>query len=204
MYRLTASLLNSWQRATDPEADENAYAGFLADLGREKRPAGPAAQAGIDFEDMVYRASRGDFTAVSDPGQDLAAAIAFGNRLRGAAYQVKATRSKLIAGMEINLVGIADFLQAGVITDIKRVQRYEYGKYQFSAQHPMYLELWPEATKFNYLIWDGGYAYQETYRRGDSEPIDAIAGRFLEYLRGADLMDIYTEKWEEKSNVYEL
>ena len=162
MYRLTASLLNSWLRGTDPEATGDEFGDFLADLGREKRPTSRAAQAGIDFETAVYNASKGLYDSEPEPEQDLAAAIAFGNRLKGAGYQVKAAKQITVEGMPINLVGVADFVKAGIITDIKRVMRYEYGKYQFSAQHPMYMELWPEATRFDYLIWDGKYADQET------------------------------------------
>ena len=198
MYRLTASLLNSWLRGTDPEATGDEFGDFLADLGREKRPTSRAAQTGIDFETAVYDASKGLYDSISDPEQDLAAAIAFGNRLKGASYQVKAMKQITVDGVPINLVGVADFVKAGIITDIKRVMRYEYGKYQFSAQHPMYMELWPEATRFDYLIWDGHYAYQETYRRGDFDAIENTVRKFLLYLDAADLMDIYKEHWEEK------
>lgn len=169
------------------------------DLGREHRPSGPAAQKGIEFEDMVYRASLGDYSTEFKPEKDLAAAISFGHKLTGAAYQVRAEKLVRLNGMDINLVGVADFIRAGKITDIKRVMRYEYGKYQFSAQHPMYLELWPEATRFDYLIWDGSYAYQETYRRQDCENILAIGKRFLDYLEDAGLMELYKLKWAEKA-----
>lgn len=195
---MTASLLNSWQRAMDPESVGSEFEDFLMDLGREHRPSGPAAQKGIEFEDMVYRASRGDYAQEHKPEQDLAAAISFGNRLMGAAYQARASKLVDIGGLPINLVGVADFLQAGQIYDIKRVLRYEYGKYQFSAQHPMYLELWPEAVRFDYMIWDGSYAYQETYRRQDCESVLVIAKRFLDFLEGADLMQTYMDKWKEK------
>lgn len=146
----------------------------------------------------MYRATLGEFDTESKPDCDLACAISFGHRLKGAAYQVRAEKQVKLGGLDINLVGVADFIRAGKIIDIKRVMRYEYGKYQFSAQHPMYLELWPEAVRFDYLIWDGSYAYQETYRRQDCESIYTIGKRFLDYLEGADLMGTYTAKWREK------
>ena len=93
------------------------------------------------------------------------------------------------------LVGIADCLKCGIIYDIKRVQRYEYGKYQHSTQHPMYLELFPEAMRFDYLIFDGSYCYREQYRRGDFVPIRQTAEGFLKYLEDADLMETYQEHW---------
>ena len=198
VYRLTASLLNSWLRATDPDAEGNEYADFLADLGREQRPTGPAAQMGIDFENTVDQASQGIYDKTEEPSADLAAAIAFGNRLKGAGYQVKAMKQTEVCGVPLNLVGIADFVKAGVITDIKRVMRYEYGKYQNSVQHPMYMELWPEAIRFDYLIWDGKYAYAETYRRGDFEPVTGTIQRFLNYLDAAGLTYTYFSHWKEK------
>lgn len=199
MYRLTASLLNSWQRATDPESCGNEYADFLADLGREKRPTSPAAKAGIDFEKAVsIVAAHGELGTDDCPDRDVSAACAFGERVRRAAYQVRGEIPITVQGIEINLVGIADFIKAGIITDIKRVQRYEYGKYQFSAQHPMYMRIFPEAMRFDYLIYDGAYCYMEQYRRGDFVPIEETAGAFIRYLQDADLIDLYFEKWKER------
>jgi len=198
-YRLTASLLNSWLRATDPEAVGNEYEDFLAALGREQRPTAPAAQAGIDFENAVsIVAEKGELTPGDCADRDVNAVYAFGQRCKGAAYQVRAEKEIEVCGLPINLVGIADFLKAGIITDIKRVVRYEYGKYQGSAQHPMYFELFPEAVRFDYLIYDGAYCYIEQYRRGEYRPIKEFAEAFLRYLRDAELIDIYMEKWEEK------
>lgn len=199
LYRLTASLLNSWMRATDPEACGTEYEDFLADLGREKRPTSPAAQAGIVFENAVSIVARyGELGTDDCPDRDMPAAIGFGQRLHGAAYQVRGEKEISLEKYRINLVGIADFIHAGIITDIKRVQRYEYGKYQFSAQHPMYMEIFPEALRFDYLIWDGAYAYVEQYRRGDFTPIRETAGAFLRYLEDANLIDIYLTKWKER------
>lgn len=198
-YRLTASLLNSWLRATDPEACGNEYEDFLAVLGREQRPTSQAAQAGIDFENAVsIVAATGELHKGDCPDRDINAAYAFGQRCKGASYQVRAEQEMEIMGLPINLVGIADFLQAGIITDIKRVVRYEYGKYQGSAQHPMYFELFPEAVRFDYLIYDGAYCYIEQYRRGEYRPIKEFAEAFLKYLRDAELLEEYMKKWEEK------
>lgn len=198
-YRLTASLLNSWLRATDPEAVCNEYEDFLAALGREQRPTSAAAQAGIDFENAVsIVAEKGELTPGDCADRDVNAVYAFGQRCKDAAYQVRAEKEMEIGGLTLNLVGVADFLRAGIITDIKRVLRYEYGKYQHSAQHPMYFELFPEAVRFDYLIYDGAYCYIEQYRRGEYQPIQQTAEAFLRYLDDADLLYIYKDKWEEK------
>lgn len=200
LYRLTASLLNSWQRATDPDACGNEYEDFLLDLAREKRATSGAAQAGIDFEKAVsIIAEHGELGTDDCADRDIPAVCAFGERVRRAAYQVRAEKEMEVGGLTLNLVGVADFLKAGIITDIKRVMRYEYGKYQHSAQHPMYMELFPEAVRFDYLIYDGSYCYMEQYRRGDYTPIQDTAAAFLRYLRDADLIDTYMSKWEEKA-----
>lgn len=198
-YRLTASLLNSWLRATDPEACGNEFEDFLAVLGREQRPTSPAAQAGLDFEKAVsIIAEHGELGTKDCADRDVPAVCAFGERVRRAAYQVRAEQEMEAGGLTLNLVGVADFVKAGIITDIKRVLRYEYGKYQNSAQHPMYFELFPEAVRFDYLIYDGSYCYIEQYQRGEYRPIRETAEAFLRYLKDADLIEKYLNEWKEK------
>lgn len=219
MYRLTHSLLEKWMRCTDPDtASDEAFAAFLNALERKKGPKTNAMQAGIDFEDEVnYFIENGILKAEDGPGEQTFVAMGdthvtekrkfndpqsrairqIGKILSGAQLQVREEKTIRLCGMDIHLVGVADALKAGMLYDIKRVQRYEYGKYQFSTQHPMYFELFPEAMKFSYLIFDGQYLYREDYRRGDFEPIETTAAAFLRYLEGAGLMDIYKEHWRE-------
>lgn len=205
LYRLTASLLNSWLRATDPEAGEKEYNDFYDSLNRIYHKPGPAAQTGIDFEDDVESVSEwlnrqmdGQAPLLKSGEQSATAVYQFAQKVKGGLYQMSCKKITRIHGMYVELYGICDFVKAGVIYDIKRVLRYEYGKYQFSAQHPMYMELLPGALKFRYLIFDGKYCYDETYRRGDFEPVERIAEAFYRYLDGAGLMDIYKDKWEVK------
>ena len=196
MYKMTHSLLESWRRATDPDADETAFGVFLDTLEREKRQKTKAMQDGIDFENAVTRYINNEAPGSERSGDELRAIAQFGNRLRGAQLQVREEKEIKVCGHEILLVGVADALKAGILSDIKRVQRYEYGKYQFSTQHPMYMELFPEALRFDYLIFDGKYCYMEQYRRGDFEPIQGTIKAFLEYLDGAELMEAYQKNWE--------
>lgn len=196
MYKMTHSLLESWRRATDPDADESAFGVFLDTLERKKRQKTKAMQDGIDFENAVTRYINNEAPDSKRIGDELRAIAQFGNRLRGAQLQVREEKEIKVCGREILLVGVADALKAGILSDIKRVQRYEYGKYQFSTQHPMYMELFPEALRFDYLIFDGKYCYMEQYRRGDFEPIHGTIKAFLEYLDGAELMEIYKKNWE--------
>lgn len=196
MYKMTHSLLESWRRATDPDADETAFGVFLDTLERKKRQKTKAMQDGIDFEYAVTRYINNEAPGSDRSGEEIRAIAQFGNRLRGAQLQVREEKEIKVCGREILLVGVADALKAGILSDIKRVQRYEYGKYQFSTQHPMYMELFPEALRFDYLIFDGKYCYMEQYRRGDFEPIHGTIKAFLEYLDGAELMETYQKNWE--------
>ena len=197
MYRLTHTLLESWRRATDPEADETAFASFLDTLERKKRPKTAAIQTGIAFEEAVNAYVRSKQVDIEDERM-LKAVVGFGNRLRGALLQVRAEKPVVIAKIPFLLVGVADALHAGILSDIKRPMRYEYGKYQQSTQHPMYMELFPEAIRFDYLIFDGAYCYREQYRRGDFAPIQDTIRAFVRYLNDADLMETYKKYWEEK------
>lgn len=192
--KVTCTLLNAWLRATDADASEEDFSSFLAVLERQKRPVTRAMQMGIDFESLVNSFVE-DGSVTTDDEASYRAACQFGRRLNGAQLQVWMEKPVTIAGMDFQLVGVADALHAGIISDIKRVQRYEYGKYQHSTQHPMYMELFPEAIRFDYLIFDGQYCYREQYRRGDFLPIESTIKAFLDYLTNADLMDIYKNKW---------
>lgn len=196
MYKMTHSLLESWRRATDPDADETAFGVFLDTLERKKRQKTKAMQDGIDFENAVTSYINNEAPDSDRIGEEIRAIAQFGNRLRGAQLQVREEKEIKVCGREILLVGVADALKAGILSDIKRVQRYEYGKYQFSTQHPMYMELFPEALRFDYLIFDGKYCYMEQYRRGDFESIQGTIKAFLEYLDGAELMETYQKNWE--------
>ena len=196
MYKMTHSLLERWRRATDPDADGTAFGVFLDTLERKKRQKIKAMQDGIDFETAVTRYINNEAPDSDKSGEEIRAIAQFGNRLRGAQLQVREEKEIKVCGHEILLVGVADALKAGILSDIKHVQRYEYGKYQFSTQHPMYMELFPEALRFDYLIFDGKYCYMEQYRRGDFEPIHGTIKAFLEYLDGAELMDTYKKNWE--------
>jgi hypothetical protein len=62
----------------------------------------------------------------------------------------------------------------------------------------MYFELFPEAVRFDYLIFDGYQTHKETYRRADCEPIQNHISRFIRDLRDIGLLETYKEYWEEK------
>lgn len=193
-YKITCTLLNAWLRATDADASEEDFSSFLAVLERKPTKDSKAMQEGRRFEELVNHRAH-NLNVVCDVEAEARAVAQFGQRLANAQLQVRMEKPVTIAGMDLQLVGVADALHAGIISDIKRVQRYEYGKYQHSTQHPMYMELFPEAIRFDYLIFDGQYCYREQYRRGDFLPIEDTIEVFLDYLTNADLMEIYKDKW---------
>lgn len=195
MYRITHSLLESWRRATDADA-AGTTEDFIQTLRRVPKPQTDAMLRGIKFEneitDIVVHGGR-----VSKGVEDKVI-LSFARKVAGSTPQVRAEKKVIVRNKPLYLVGVADFVRAGIIYDTKRVSRYEYGKYIDSTQHPMYFELFPEARRFDYLIYDGQYAYTETYRPDECRPIIETIGEFLDYLQDTCLMPTYEQYWEER------
>ena len=197
MYWLTQSLLSSWQHfldADDVYADA-ALSSFLSTLRREGKEMTPAMQAGIDFEAAINSTVAGVLVESVSAKYDRAVAK-FSRVCAGGQPQVPVAGRLHVSGLDFQLYGVCDYVKAGVIYDIKRVQRYEYGKYLHSPQHPMYLYLLPGASKFTYLIFDGTNTYAETYRRGDFEPIEDTISRFISWLLANGYLNDYFTHWE--------
>lgn len=192
MYKVTPSLLNSWMYGTDCEAGEGAFERFLCDLAREEKIPSRAMEEGIRFENLVNEYVENDKEA-PEPFTQIVQTL--GKRLKGGQLQVRWEQEENIGGENVLLVGVADCVKAGIISDIKRVQSYEYGKYQHSAQHPMYMHLCEGAIRFDYLIFDGKHLYYETYRRGDYRPIEHTIREFYTYLQSTNLWEIYKNYW---------
>lgn len=193
LLRVSPSLINSLSYALNADDDrtDKAMEDFLAYLRREPRPTTAAQKNGIAFEAMVNR-------CILSNGRELpenSVARVFGQRLKGASLQVECTKNIEVRGQHFYLKGIIDALRAGIIYDIKYTSKYEYGKFADSAQHPAYMELLPEAMRFDYYITDGKYAYMEQYRRGDFMPIHEHIAQFCKELRGLDLYDDYIKHW---------
>ena len=208
-FWITQSLLNSWiyYINADEEYSDAAWASFLSALRRERKEPTKAMQDGILFEDMVNRivageAPTGEFNAKWD-----AAARRFAGKCMGGQSQAPVTGELSICGMDFVLYGVCDYIKAGVIYDIKKVTRYEYGKYMHSPQHPMYLHLTPEARRFDYLIFDGSNCHVETYRREDCKPIEQTIAEFIRFLEDTGGLETYKSFWamnqerEEKRSV---
>lgn len=218
-YLMTQSLLSSWLYTFNAPEDyeEEAMNDFLSTLRREPFSPTEAMQNGIDFENLVTAILTGQPTAVQRDkvwGKDeykeklvpvaehkwYAGASKVAKILRGAQLQVKAMRNTFIAGNNLLLYGILDGLKAGVIYDIKFLNKGMgsaelAGKYLESPQHPMYFEIVPEAHEFQYLVCDGTDLYIETYSREETPPIAEEIENFLSWLSLTSFMPIYKEKW---------
>lgn len=197
MYWLTQSLLSRWQHfldADDTYADA-ALSSFLSTLRREGKETTPAMQAGIDFEAAINSTVAG--VQIEPVSEKYDRAVAKFSRIcAGGQPQVPVAGRLHVSGLDFQLYGVCDYVKAGIIYDIKRVQRYEYGKYLHSPQHPMYLHLLPGASKFTYLIFDGTSTYTETYRRGDFEPIEDTISCFINWLLANGYINDYFTHWE--------
>lgn len=204
-YWLTQSLLSSWRywmEAGDAQADQ-AREAFCSSLRREKQPKTDAMLRGIRFEDAINCVVAGKTAELSDEYTEKAVRR-FSRLCMGGQPQVPISGNLFVSGLDLTLYGVCDYVKAGIIYDIKRVSRYEYGKYQTSPQHPLYLHLLPKATRFDYLIFDGRFCYRETYRRGDFPPIETTVDRFIQSLREANLLDDYKTYWNMNETREEL
>ena len=199
MFRITHSLLSAWDYATGERAGDDSIAEFIKTLKRELKPQTNAMQSGIDFENAVtFYSVHGRLEHDNYPEMERRAIVRFGEKVRWAAPQVRAEKEMKICGMDFLLVGVADYLKAGIIYDTKRIGMYEYGKYFSNTQHPMYFELFPEVIRFDYLIFDGYQTHVEKFRRSDCEPIQNHITRFIRDMKDLGLIDTYKEYWREK------
>lgn len=195
-FYLTQSLLSSWRYFLGAEdaCSESAFQSFLDALRREKTEPSKAMLEGIAFEDYINATVRGESPEGVPPKWEKAVQR-FARICSGGQSQTPVSGVIAARGLNIGVYGLCDYVKAGVIYDIKKVTRYEYGKYQNSPQHPMYMHLIPEAKKFTYLIFDGTHTYLETYRPGDFPPIEATVSEFIGWLQEMNLFDEYKNYW---------
>lgn len=202
-YLMTQSLLSSWAYTFNAAEgyEEEAMADFLSTLRREPHETTPAMQNGINFENLCYGIATGTY---QPPDGKLPANFTGASKvaqiLRGAQIQVKAMQDIHVFGTDLLLYGILDGLKAGVIYDVKYLNKSMgsaelAGKYLESAQHPAYFRLIPGAYEFQYLVSDGTDLYIEKYSRKETPPIESIIEPFFQWLDGEHLMDVYKEKW---------
>lgn len=197
---VTPSLLNSWlyiwlSRDNVKESDndvicledkqdlamQKAYHEFLGTLRREQTPPNENMLRGIQYEDDCYK------------GLTDASPI-----IKGGAFQIVGKKNVVVDSVPFLMYGRLDVLKNGIIYDIKRVTRYATQKYLHSAQHGFYLDLFPNASQFTYLAFDGNKLHQETYYRWQYKPTEAILSDFIKWLRENNLWDVYASLWASK------
>lgn len=153
---------------------------FLSYLMREPIEVNFFMKRGNEFEDECLN---GDHERISPI-------------IEGGCFQFKAELMyNNIYGLNINLKGKLDVLKAGIIYDIKRVQKYKTPKYFDSFQHHVYLTIVPEAIKFIYLIDNGYETFEEVYERSEIIDMEPVIKSFIRWLKENDLFEIYKEKW---------
>ena len=199
-YHMTKTLLESWQYTFDcfEEGEEQAREDFLRTLNRQGAEITEAMQNGQDFEDRVYRLANGE--TVRSDARWLTGAQAIADIIRGAQIQVVARRDIEVDGMTFEVMGILDALKAGVIYDVKFLNKSMGGvdlggKYLNCSQHPAYFYIVPEAMEFQYLVSDGEDVYIETYLREQSRHIGEFIRDFIASIKGMGLLDLYKAKW---------
>lgn len=204
-YMITQSLLSAWLYMLDDQYSEDPMSDFMLVLNREPTPTTEAMRDGIDFENLVTEiiedeeiepsvtVNQGEVGVFDNSWYEAAKKIA--DRCRGGLLQYKVSRRIQVDGTDLLLYGRLDCLRCGEIIDIKFSRRYERGKYEDSTQHPVYMELVPEAEKFTYLVSNGSEVWTEQYRRDEVHSIYPVIGDFLMWLERMGLDGIYKEKW---------
>ena len=200
MVHITKTLLESWRYCFSCAEgyEEDAYADFLKTLRREQTEVSIAMMNGLTFEDRVYRAAAGKTIRTDAKWREGALKIA--EIIKGAQIQVPLSRPIEVGGTTYLLKGVLDALRAGVIYDVKFLNKSIgsadlYGKWLNCTQHPAYFYLVPEAREFQYLGSDGEDIYIETYQRDQSPDIHEIIQDFLEFLKSEGLTDVFMERW---------
>ena len=201
MIHITKTLLESWRYCFNCAEgyEDEAYTDFLKTLRREPSETTEAMLNGLAFEDRCYRAAEGK--TIRSDAKWREGAMKVGEIIRGAQIQVPISRPIEVDGTTYLLKGILDALRAGVIYDVKFLNKSlgsadVYGKWLNCTQHPAYFYLVPEAHEFQYVGSDGSDVYIETYQRDQTPYIGEIIHDFLEFLKGEGLMDVFAERWE--------
>lgn len=188
--RITQTLLSSYEWIF---RKDDGYEDFLRTLNREKSPPTKAMLDGIRFENVLNSVLNGE--KLPDDHEWKAPITEMSNELWGSRQQVVLFKEMQIENQTFLLHGVLDYLRWGRIWDCKFSKTYHLNKYLKSPQHPMYLELVPEAYEFTYIICDGKYVYREKYPRYIVPSIEPTIKYFMQFLKKHDLWETYCEKW---------
>lgn len=200
-YLITPSLLNSYlyiyesmNNVTEAENDkisledkqavayDEHYKEFLKTLSREPQEPNVYMQMGIEFEKQSYE------------GHTIVSPI-----IKGGLYQLVGKKNITVDGMDFLMYGRLDVLKGGTIYDIKKVMKYNVGKYRWSSQHRFYLDLFTRADKFVYLAVDNqDRLHKEMYFRDECISTEEQIRKFVNFLNENNLMEEYKKKWKSK------
>lgn len=219
-FLITHSLLSAWLYSlkenpfADATTEDTSKEDFMKVLRREPTPTNEAMQNGIDFENLVTEIVNGgdpseemEVTQEQNSGELIyskkshqwyGAACNVAERIKGGQLQFVARKPVTIAGYDLLLYGRLDALKAGKIFDIKFSKGYDRGKYVESTQHPMYLEIVPEAESFTYLVSNGQDVWTEHYRRDETHSIEPVIRDFMQWLNTTGNMATYQQYWGAK------
>lgn len=191
---VTATLLNSWlyYLKSREEYEEQAKEDFLNCLNKRKTEPAEAMQRGIDFENAVHTCD-----VLSTVCEDDDTVNQITDYVKGGLWQETVTKHIDIDGLNVLIYGKADVIKIDTIYDIKRVSKYEIGKYSKSVQHLFYLYCSGLPT-FKYLVSNGKSVFIETYTNNAyTESMVKTAIRdFFEWLKATGRFDLYLEKWK--------
>lgn len=194
-YRITATLLNSWNYMWEAHENwqEKAKQDFENYLRRIRTPPTWQMQRGIDYEELVVN---GGVPEVSQ-------------KVAGGAFQVYAEKVIEVDGIKYKILGYLDALKEGIIHDFKRTTKYEFPKYINSYQHWVYFTLIPEAYQFNYEV-ASGYTelpydtsvrlHEEVYHNdgfAEARIVEAIR-QLVSWLKINNLYEIYKQNYKEE------
>jgi hypothetical protein len=160
--------------------------GFLKVLHREKTPPTESQQAGIDFEDKIRAVCEG-----REEAKEGSVIEEIADFVKGGSWQVRVKKE-----FEGNLLyGIADVVTPSMIYDIKLTSDYDFGKYDYSIQHLLYMYC-SGIPHFKYLISDGKRVYVEEHSWSDTS-LDTLKSRIYEMLSFIEGNKAFKEAFEE-------
>ena len=184
-YLITPSLLNSWKYAISLDNEYGNLEDFKKVLSKEPIEETEAIKLGFQFENFMIKNY--------EP-------------TKNGCYQVKLSKNITTKTGNYVLYGRLDCLKCGTIYDYKSKGNYDVGAFQDSYQHPIYFEICPEATRFEYLICNNYKEgkqpeelnlYHEIYLREDNKmDIGQEIDNFITWLKANNLYSLFCEKWE--------
>jgi hypothetical protein len=184
-FLITPTLYSAWKYWKDSK--DAGKKDLLDTLNKAEKRKTPAMRMGIDFEDNIRSVCDG---GTSDDFCVLEAA----DIVKGGIWQQRISRE-----LDGDLAyGIADVIRRNTIFDIKRVYKYDLGKYEGSIQHLIYMYA-AGLPNFEYVISDGNEVYMEAYHWGAGS-LETLKERIAELksslLSGEEMSLAFQTNWK--------